>query len=479
MNFTIQVPNGTTNHGQPDLYCVPPDWKTFTEFFATNYLLHVLTVPAEPGEATSWLVFAAFAALVCPSAGVVRAIRVLERKPFWWRRGNDVQEALNAGALCTVVRTVVQEGARDDGYFSPMIPEESWTRDIFKWYTGDYAALLIAPMKRRVLHGSCVLPKGFELLQLPAGTPIKVLSGFERAVPPRDMDKGWFSNGGVRIGSNFNIAKGLVGLIQIVSGSVTLYQSRGDQIERYGYAAFGLSIVPYVFMSTLNLLAALVSPEYPAMYLALSPDVESAIAQGGIFEGAVATIDTGATDEELGTGRNNPPASTRKIYLYRLSIPRTSLGKLLLIGASFVPFSIFGGLSGFRSGNSTHTQRGFMMSWQVVGAVYWIQAELAKYYIDDESWLVLWAALVQVICLGAPAVGGMVMVGQMLREYGVCTRIDVGDRTKPFNHQIDLFDNIRVLLLACEVNRWKILKRLVEFEYDFSVRPTCGKELEL
>jgi len=32
MNITVEVPVGTTNHGQPDIYCVPATWKHYIDF---------------------------------------------------------------------------------------------------------------------------------------------------------------------------------------------------------------------------------------------------------------------------------------------------------------------------------------------------------------------------------------------------------------------------------------------------------------
>lgn len=40
----------------------------------------------------------------------------------------------------------------------------------------------------------------------------------------------------------------------------TLFNSHGNQIDRYGEATFGLTVVPYVVMSLLNLFANLVTP---------------------------------------------------------------------------------------------------------------------------------------------------------------------------------------------------------------------------
>lgn len=78
------------------------------------------------------------------------------------------------------------------------------------------------------------------------------------------------------VGSNYNLAKTLVALFQTSYAASTLYRARGNQIDIFGYAAFGLTVTPYLMMSVLNLLASLICPEYPAMFLVESADMREA-----------------------------------------------------------------------------------------------------------------------------------------------------------------------------------------------------------
>ncbi|KAI8247765.1 hypothetical protein K4K53_001448 [Colletotrichum sp. SAR 10_77] len=50
----------------------------------------------------------------------------------------------------------------------------------------------------------------------------------------------------------------------------TLYRTRGDQIERYGYAAFGLTVIPYAWMSLINLVGNAICPQYDKIYVVSS-----------------------------------------------------------------------------------------------------------------------------------------------------------------------------------------------------------------
>jgi hypothetical protein len=79
-------------------------------------------------------------------------------------------------------------------------------------------------------------------------------------------------------------------MVQVVYASVTLYRTRGDQLDRYGYAAFGLTVIPYIVMSMVNLLGNLLTPEYPNLYLVRSKEMTEAESQGGYFEATIGEV---------------------------------------------------------------------------------------------------------------------------------------------------------------------------------------------
>ncbi len=54
---------------------------------------------------------------------------------------------------------------------------------------------------------------------------------------------------------------------QLIFAIATLYSARGDQIPLFGYAAFGLTVVQYAWMSFVNLLANSMCPQYGTMFL--------------------------------------------------------------------------------------------------------------------------------------------------------------------------------------------------------------------
>jgi hypothetical protein len=101
MNFTIVVPEGASNHGDPRLICIAPRWYDYISFFLTNYLAHAATLVAFPGQSNSESIAWALAALLLPASGVLRVVRLLFIRPGAER--DPLRRAARAGALCMVV----------------------------------------------------------------------------------------------------------------------------------------------------------------------------------------------------------------------------------------------------------------------------------------------------------------------------------------------------------------------------------------
>lgn len=94
----------------------------------------------------------------------------------------------------------------------------------------------------------------------------------------------------MKISSNYSVTKALVSIFQIFYGSFELYRTRGGQLDNYGYGAYSLIVIPFVFMSFVNLVAALSSPEYPLLFLVESPMSDEAKARGSILSGMVGRV---------------------------------------------------------------------------------------------------------------------------------------------------------------------------------------------
>ncbi|TQN74048.1 hypothetical protein CSHISOI_01376 [Colletotrichum shisoi] len=441
MNITISVPSGTVNHGDPRLICTPPIWTDFVIFYATNYFVHALTLPSRPGESVLETCFTVITALFLPSTGSLRAARWLLSHAGTVRR-DELSRATRAGALCMIVDETerskvswIEASMRRMNFQRARswydTPTPSWYRSRFRG-AGRWVH------SSRTIHGTCVLPKGFILVEVPVGTPL---------MPPPGSGASHLDRSNIQLGSTYNIPKALFALGQAAWGITTVYRTQGDQLDRYGYAAFGVTVAPYAFMSLVNLIALIVTPEYNCIYLVHTPDLDKARRRGGRFCGMVASVDLDSIKEPLRTFWPSQAAHTSYFAVTTV---------LLLLPAVLVA-----ALTGFNPVRSTVYQRVWILCWIAFGivmgpiirmltvfpseihGVYRIRANVAIAYALDNAafmqrvidWLVakyfrlietsfyVYVVLGAAICF-TPAIGGMVVVGEMLQEFGVCRRLD-------------------------------------------------------
>ena len=103
-NITIEVPNGTTTHG--DSFCIPPTAVDIASFLLFNYIAHGATVVSYPGELWYFTASIILAAILFPTTGVKRAFNLIIRHPLLSKKAkNDLEVAARAGALCMLVRS--------------------------------------------------------------------------------------------------------------------------------------------------------------------------------------------------------------------------------------------------------------------------------------------------------------------------------------------------------------------------------------
>jgi hypothetical protein len=125
------------------------------------------------------------------------------------------------------------------------------------------------------VHGVCELPPGYALCFIPPHMNVR----------PRGA-----SSHKVKLSSQFNALQVMWSIAQTLVGSRTLWQAKASQLNRYGYAAFGLTVIPYVIASLINLLGSLVSRQYDDVYLVHSEIMDEAVKRGGAVDGVVGTI---------------------------------------------------------------------------------------------------------------------------------------------------------------------------------------------
>lgn len=90
------------------------------------------------------------------------------------------------------------------------------------------------------------------------------------------------------VSCNRSITQPLAAIFQIIFAAKGLYDVRRTQVERYGYAAYSFTVIPYLLMSFLNLLAMICQPQYPTLYLVelnKPPGSQKEVAEAGDMEG--------------------------------------------------------------------------------------------------------------------------------------------------------------------------------------------------
>ena len=334
-----------------------------------------------------------------------------------------------------------------------------------------------SPVQGRKVHGICSLPQGYGLVQISGELPIVDVaehiqedqshSQLRLQNGSKSMRKGWtlhcnnFTENGhttvTEMSCSFNPSKALIAIFQTVYASLTLYQTRGSQLQRYGYASFGLTVAPYLVMSILNFISNILTPDYNTMYLVDSDIMDEATRRGGRFEGTVGSLrfygDESQSTQVSVIFESNDYAAIRatryelESFKYRWSTgPKVleqpemlilngpiseacedlafSFAMIVGILVAFMIVGIVASLSHFKVGQSTSAQRAWTMTWLVVGMIFgpfgfvWNTATIPA--ADFSEFLVI-AIISGILCI--PAVGGFVVVGQMLRDYGNCIRV--------------------------------------------------------
>jgi len=501
-NITITVPNGTTDHGDPHLLCIPAKWSDLALFFFGNYLAHAATVKSQPGEPALSVLVAMVTALLYPTSGVIRGLNAILQSAIFCK--SPLKAACRAGALCMVVRgpdwkprngdmvrglkilqdnrvsssvgleSSIPSAAGDHGTQSSMDQRSTLLRPEVRG-SDDLTTLNIRPSvgrlsytRSRKIHGKCILPPGYNLRILPSGATV---SGIDiRQTADEQMPESSVIS--ESLSCSYSFSRALVAIVQTIFASVTLYRTKGDQLQHYGYAAFGLTVVPYLIMSIVNLISTIVTPDYPTVYLVRSDimDEASTSQRKGCFEGIVGSIESSyssksffssepepfdATFEESSEGRmflrksrsSGEPGhdsideeETLEVHIgtgerhsqdTKLIVPsspetegsniaRSTLDDNLILGSVLigcVAIAIIGRLSRFKAEKSTRAQRVWTMTWLAFGITWGICLE------GLVSKLLAQGHFFNRIIYCAPAIGGFFVVGQMLQNYGTCIRI--------------------------------------------------------
>ena len=123
-----ELPSDSTSKGNAlGPGCIPAtQWSIFL-FFLTNYLAHCLTIKSQPADSGREIAVSALLALFFPSTGILQALDSIFRRARFVK-GDELQQALRAGALCMVTRKskwIPQDGDKlSNVYFDGLVRED-------------------------------------------------------------------------------------------------------------------------------------------------------------------------------------------------------------------------------------------------------------------------------------------------------------------------------------------------------------------
>jgi hypothetical protein len=175
---------------------------------------------------------------------------------------------------------------------------------------------------------------------------------------------------------------------------------------------------PAVFLSGVPLIAANIRVENDGVLLITMKGrtVRFKLIEGDAIDDDPLTFHfhvSAVTNQEKVPTREEPPLITSVFLIY------FSLFLILAI----LPYVFISILSGFRKGDSTSAQRGWLMSWLVFNQISSFFG--FSFAISDGNDIAnpeLAAGLVALYLLwSTPAIGGFVVVGRMLLEFGTCS----------------------------------------------------------
>lgn len=300
-------------------FCIAPaPWNTIFSFFLTNYVARIATIKKTSGSQGKRGYINALMSLFVPFLGISVAANTIARGSRFFG-SDDVDRALLAEALCVIVREgdwqpmhgeiirgckiidgdrrelrkkrrrqrrnqrrakemervqvrgsekrLHRFGREDDHAYSapPSEGEDDDNSDMEDDFSKNAATLVVEAPYVTILdredykiQGHMTLPPNYALALLPPGTELMALA-VSNAVKSE-----------IVISNSYGVVKAFTGMVQIVSSLYTLYTAYGQQIERYGYAAFGFTVLPYTIMSILNVCANLVEASYDCLFLVRS-----------------------------------------------------------------------------------------------------------------------------------------------------------------------------------------------------------------
>ena len=266
------------------------------------------------------------------------------------------------------------------------------------------------------------------------------------------------------LSANHSFSRTAISIFQVFYSCTMIYQTKGDQLDRYSWGAFGLTVLPYAIMSVLNLVANTITPVYPTLQL-VSSDVLDESRKRGATYGAVAgelsikspipktwtsTFERIQESPRLHIMAFTPSFKSTEDKIFRARVlidPRaanasfttstgfqpvdrkswlrhTKVKALLMFIIIFSPLAVAGAMSRFQPPADTHGA--MTMIWLALGPVSGFATALKLLFSKKEESFHDWRSTPWSILVyfGLLPVFGMAAVVIMLVDFGTCVRVD-------------------------------------------------------
>ena len=439
----VNIP-GFEHHGDCNLLCRPAAWTDIVVFYLGNYAAHAATIITTPGESPAHTLTTFLIALLWPGGGVRKGLEAIFSGAIFAR--THLERAARSGALCAVVKypdagTAYQLTTTKTGH-----PHTSYGTILrYAETESQRRSILDASPRRRKgggasfwstrVHGFCSLPEGYHLVMVPPWARFeddKDLAPFYRRMWPFTCGSRRPPDPHTTICSSHSLVEILISLIQFTFAMATLFRTRGDQVALYGYAAPGLTILPYAWMSLINLLGHLVRPHYDAMFIVHSPDLEDLRGNFGV-RGTVGRLARETREINpmwmhwwVSQGAKREDAIDN---LGRLGPVEDNMSMALLsLGVSVISVFFIYIFSYLLAGQTPLHQHVLVQLWLLCGVFFGTQFGSHTFYLGREP--IIDASQLQFSpYFTLPAMGfaifGLAAVWSMLMEFGICIEIPI------------------------------------------------------
>lgn len=302
------------DHGNPKLNCKPYTTFTIARFIAANFVAHCFTLKSLPGESAFGAALVAVHTFFAPVAGVHRAYEAIIRHSRF-TKGNAYEKAARAGALTMLCRSNddgniwaprdqdydlvdTEQSVRVDELNSAVPSNQSKALAPELVFTYDVIGAGLMPEPLPVIlnsytrfgdlhiHGTRRVPPGYLFASVPSDAILQPVAAPDGQIESTETEEGLSTV----LSCSFNAPKAIVGIFQAAYGAYSLFQSTGDHFNQYGYAPFDLAVTPYILMAILNLIANITTPDYPAVFMVRSPEMDEAEERGGLFRGEIGKL---------------------------------------------------------------------------------------------------------------------------------------------------------------------------------------------